>query len=149
VKPCFWRSGKGLTMMYLIVFFFRVMGLIFLVSGVLSIRKRFPLLIRGQRSQGVVVGHNTTTPNLHRDGRPPTTWYFERVKFFDVHGKTIEVVSEAGSSRPSFAVGEKVKIIYPKADPKQAMVCTFRRFWLPPILFICMGLVLICAGFRY
>jgi hypothetical protein len=125
------------------------MGLIFLVSGVLSIRKRFPLLIRGQRSQGVVVGHNTTTPNLHRDGRPPTTWYFERVKFFDVHGKTIEVVSEAGSSRPSFAVGEKVKIIYPKADPKQAMVCTFRRFWLPPILFICMGLVLICAGFRY
>jgi len=134
-------------MMYLSMFFFRVMGLIFLVGGVLAIRKRFPLLIRGQRSQGVVVGHNTTTANLQRDGRPPTTWYFERVKFFDVHGKTIEVVSEAGSSRPRPAVGEKVKIIYPKADPKQAMVYTFSSFWLPPILFICMGLVSIWSGF--
>lgn len=64
----------------------------------------------------------------------PSTGYQAVVRFRKADGGTNEFVDDSGSDPPRYSIGEKVRVLYDPADPREAKIDSFRSLWLVPIL---------------
>jgi hypothetical protein len=134
-------------MRYLILICCCGFGLGALFGSVFWAQNRLELKNTGLRTQGTVIGHNThvnSSPEENR--RSSTIRYTERVEFTDLGGQQIIFVSNTSSSSPIYRVGEQVEVIYPKANPKSALIYSFSSFWGGPVVLLCFGVAFSLMG---
>ncbi len=99
-----------------------VLLLLFLVGAIL--KNAVLLLITGERSQGVVVGMDTSSTSL----QSPI------VEFVTSTGERVRVKSRTSSPSPSTRVGDAVTVVYNPSQPRDAQFLLWREFI--PVVFI-------------
>lgn len=72
--------------------------------------------------------------------------YYPIYTFTDNSGVEHRITARNGTYPPAFEVGEKVTILYPPNDPKDAEINSFWSLWLWPIILGGMALVEIIFG---
>lgn len=72
--------------------------------------------------------------------------YAPAFEFADAHGVRHRVYSETGSNPPAYEVGERVRVLYPAADPRSARLEGFLELWLGPLVFLILGLPFVAMG---
>jgi Protein of unknown function (DUF3592) len=87
------------------------LGAVFLIGGLVQ-RRRFGALLRdGVRTEAIVVGHDRRHDGSHDR-------YYPAVTFPTNDGGVVtRAVSRFGSTRPMFAVGQQVRVVYQRNDP--------------------------------
>jgi hypothetical protein len=135
-------------MRYAFLIGFGGIGLACAIGGAIWAKGRLELQSSGLRAEGTVTGHDThVSSSSGSNGRSRnTTMYAENVEFTDADGNKIQFTSDTSSSKPAFGVGEKVEVIYPKANPGRAVIHSFSSFWLGPIILTCFGLIFFAGG---
>src|SRR5215467_581283 len=74
----------------------------------------------------------------------PYTAYHAVVRFTDHEGQTITFTDKLGFSRPSFSVGQEVRIFYDPRDTQHAMIDRgWKNFVIPGICLVFGGLVVL------
>jgi hypothetical protein len=120
------------------VIFFLV-GLGLTASGISAIFRTRRRVAESAKAVGTVTGFG------RRAGR--RGWvYCPQVAFIDAGGRTVEFESEVGAQPPSFAVGQKVQIIYQKNNPQKAEIDSLTTLWLMPGCLVVMALVFMFLG---
>lgn len=121
-----------------------VVGLSFAVAGGYGVHLNRRLNRIGERVTGVVVGLRQKAAGTE-DG---TAWH-PVLAFRTLDGRDIQAVAGVGNGSSRFVAqpGEQVPVIYDPRNPARAEINTRagRAGWLP-ILFIIMGVALICYG---
>lgn len=119
-----------------------VLLLLFAVAAIL--KNSVLLLITGERSQGVVVGMDTSSASLSNSGgegglQSPI------VEFVTSTGERVRVSGRTYSASPSARVGDAVTVAYDPSLPQDAQFLLWREFPLVPAGFILgfTGLVLL------
>lgn len=70
-----------------------------------------------------------TVVNLVASGSTDPTTYAPVVTFVAPGGARIEFTSSAGENPPRYARGQKVRVLYPPADPRRARIDGFMELW--------------------
>ena len=68
------------------------------------------------------------------------------IRFTDRHDQTVEFTSSAGSNPPSYAVGEKVAVLYLPEKPHTAEIDDFFMIWGGLIILGILGVVFFLIG---
>lgn len=73
----------------------------------------------------------------------PSSGYQAVVRFRKADGGTHEFVDDSGSDPPRYSIGEKVRVLYDPADPRNAKIDSFRSLWLAPVLALFAGVLIL------
>lgn len=68
------------------------------------------------------------------------------VQFTTTDGKLVHMTSSTGSSPPSYARGDHVRVLYDRANPERAQIDSFMENWFGPLILGGMGLVFSLVG---
>lgn len=91
------------------------------------------------RATGEVVSYREV-----RDG--DTTRYRPRFRFTTANGSIVSVEGQLATTAERFAIGEKIPIVYPLANPQQARVALFVDNWLGPTVSLGVGAIAFLGG---
>ena len=69
-----------------------------------------------------------------------STVYYPKFSFQTPDGATHTIKSSAGSSPPSYSVGQHVPVIYTPGDPDGASVDSFMNLWFAATIFFVLGI---------
>ena len=114
---------------------FLLIGLPFVVTGVLLWRSSRTFMATAAKADGVVV-------ELVRSGKG----YKPAVEFTDDAGTRRRLVGKVSSSPPAYDVGEKVKVAYMRGRPGEAKVVGFLELYFLPLMFGGLGAVFSVLG---
>ena len=84
------------------------------------------------RGGGQVLGEVVDMEASDSDG---STVYSPVVEYV-VDGETYRFEGGSASSPPAYHVGQKVTILYDRADPNHAQINNFSELWLLPVIFL-------------
>ena len=87
-----------------------------------------------EHTYGEVVDYTTS----QSDG---TTYYYPVLTFTTRDGQTITFDAKSGSSKPKYAYGEKVELLYDAANPSNAREKGFFALWGGALIAGVMGLI--------
>jgi len=135
-------------------FFFGVIGLLvglaFLFIGGFWIHHQhldafLGLIAKSESAEGRVVENRPVRVNPGSGSRTlPYTSYQAVVRFIDHNGQTITFADKLGFSRPSFSVGQEVRVFYDPRDGQYAMIDRgWKNFVIPCICLIFGGLIVL------
>ena len=102
---------------------------LFFLSGYIM-QNSVHLLLTGERAQGIVVGVDSSTLSTSKPGEAPLLSPI--VEFKTANGQQIKVRGRSWDSKPSFLVGDAVKIAYSPSNPKNAQLLLWREFPIGP-----------------
>ncbi len=74
-------------------------------------------------------------------GKRGSVTYSTRFTFTACDGRTYTVTSGTGSNPPAYELGEALAVLYPEADPAEAVENTFMGLYFVPLMLALMGLV--------
>jgi len=98
------------------------------------------LLLTGERAQGVVVGMDSTSISTGESEKVPKLSLL--VEFVTKEGRKIRVSGRSWESKPTASIGDVVKVIYSKSNPKNAQFLLWREFPLMPAA-VLLGFVIL------
>lgn len=117
-----------------ILIFLSLVTFPFIGLGLLEIKNTIIVQQSTIRTEGEVIG------NLRQTGAGGTV-YNPTVKFKHANGKFILFTDQVGSYPPAYKIGSKVAIKYPAQNPHDAIIYSFIRVWLVPLIFLFAGLL--------
>ena len=127
-----------------------LVGLTFLVVGGFWIHHQhldtfLVLIAKSETAAGQVVENRPVPVYPGPDSRTlPYTSYHAVVRFTDHNGQTITLTDKLGFSRPSFNVGQAVRIFYDPQDAQHAMIDRgWKNFVIPGICLMFGGLIVL------
>jgi hypothetical protein len=138
-------------------------GALFLVPGFLVFRNSCLKMRTWRTASGTVIGYQEIQPGRHLDSaekidthfvsRTKTesitrTAYNPRVQFTVADGKAITFTSLIGSSSKSYPIGAKVSVLHDSQNPENAVIKSFSKLFLMPILFTILGGTLFGVALR-
>ena len=91
------------------------------------------------RASGEVVSYREV-----RDG--DTTRYRPKFRFTTANGSIVSVEGQLATTTERFAIGEKIPIVYPVANPQKARVALFVDNWLGPSVSLGVGAIAFLGG---
>ena len=91
------------------------------------------------RASGEVVSYREV-----RDG--DTTRYRPRFRFTTANGSIVAFEGQLATTTERFAIGEKVPIVYPVAEPQKARVALFVDNWLGASVALGVGVLAFLGG---
>jgi Protein of unknown function (DUF3592) len=123
---------------------FALIGLIFLAAGI-GIFLHTRQFVATALSTSALV-----TENVYRERHSSssgTSWaFYPRVHFRTADGQEITMITNSGSSPPSYYVGEAVTILYDPRQPYRAEIRSFGDLWTSPLVFSGLGLIFLSIG---
>jgi Protein of unknown function (DUF3592) len=76
-----------------------------------------------------------------------TSWaFYPRIRFRTADGQEITVITNTGSSPPSYRVNQAVTILYDPQQPYHAVIRSFGELWMLSVVFCGLGLVFCSIG---
>ena len=126
----------------LILLFFVGFGSIMLTVAAWSFVNTRTFVQRASAGEGVILA------NVWRNGsnRSSGGAYYPRVRFRTGGGREYVFVSNYGSRRASFRVGERVQVLYSPDSPTTVRISSFGSLWVLPMVFGSIGLVFCSVG---
>ncbi|AUG07145.1 DUF3592 domain-containing protein [Pseudomonas sp. S09G 359] len=118
---------------------FSAVGIILLVGGFLAYKNTSDFLLDAISAQGTVTG-------LEQSRSSDSVSYYPIVSFIGINGQPVKFRSSVGSSRSSYAVGEKVEVLYSSSDPAGAKLKSFFALWGATLVMAIMGAVFLSIG---
>ena len=118
---------------------FFVIGIVVLISSIVSILKRRGQIANFLSATGVVTAFAT---EMGKSGY----LYYPLVEFKIASGQTIGFQSLMGSSRAGYSVGQQVKVLYDARNPQQAEIDSMVSQWFVPGCLLAMGLMFTIGG---
>jgi hypothetical protein len=91
------------------------------------------------RTTGEVVSYREV-----RDGE--TVRYRPRFRFETANGSIVAVEGQLATTTERFAIGSKIPIVYPLANPQKARVALFVDNWLGPSVSLGVGVLAFLGG---
>src|SRR5262245_29623954 len=82
---------------------------------------------------GTVVAFRKVSPKSTTLGWAPV------VRFRDAEGQELDIVGDIASNPPSYAIGDRVGLLYLPGDPRHAHLDSFASRWLGPLVLFTMG----------
>lgn len=119
----------------LVKYLFTLFGAVMLAGTFYLSRDTRAFLASAVRAEGTVI----ELVRSHKTYRPV-------IRFIDRRGQSVEFTSSAGSSPPSYAVGEKVAVLYLPEKPQNAEVDDFFVIWGGLIILGILGIVFFLIG---
>ena len=127
-----------------------LVGLVFLFVGGLWIHRQhldafLGLIANSESAAGQVVENRPIRVYPGPSSRTlPYTSYQAVVRFTDHNGQTITFSDKLAFSRPSFSVGQEVRIFYDPRDTQHAMIDRgWKNFVIPGICLVFGGLIVL------
>jgi hypothetical protein len=99
---------------------FSIIGLVSLAIGLVLGRGQLELRERGVRVPGVVVA-------VDKNCRKGCS--YRPVVEFTAEGSQYRITGEVGNSSPTHEVGERVDVLYPRGQPKEAQIDSWLESW--------------------
>jgi len=125
-------------------------GILFSVAGLAICTLAASLLIETLhfRTNALSTAGIVTQLQQSTTGRPgnSSTDYATVVEFYDRSHRLHTYTSSTGSSPPSYAVGQRVSIMYDPANPSSARIDNFGDMWLSSVLLGSLGLPIVTVG---
>ena len=91
--------------------------------------------------------HATGTLSGYREVRDGDALrYRPRVRFETASGDIVTFEGQLATTTQRFAAGERIPVVYPRAEPQKARVALFTDNWLGPIVAGVVGLVALIGG---
>ncbi|WP_424887129.1 DUF3592 domain-containing protein [Streptomyces sp. XH2] len=124
-------------------------GSLSLVTGLIFAGVSVSFLTDAERAPGTVVAldwqgdHGGGTRKARGDDTPAA---YPVVEFTSADGTPRKFRDSAGSNPPSYAVGEKVEVLYRPGSPEDARIKGFLSLWLMPLIFGGIGLLFMGIG---
>lgn len=118
---------------------FFVIGIVILISSIVSIMKRRSQIANSISADGLVTAFVT---EMGRSGY----LYYPLVQFKIPSGQTISFQSSVGYSRAGYSVGQHVKVLYDARNPQEAEIDALSSLWLVPGCMLAMGLAFTIGG---
>lgn len=118
---------------------FLIIGLCLLGYGVLKIFNRRRQAAQSRQTMGVVKSL------IEREGDEGSLWH-PQVEFQTAEGARAHFVSELGTQRAFYSVGQQVKIIYNPRNPAQAEINSFWALYFVPVIFLFIGGIFTIVG---
>jgi hypothetical protein len=113
----------------LLIIILLVAGAGFLFFGVHEFKNSLELKQHGLKTEGTVIDLKK-----HSSGKKAT--YMPEIEFITDTGQTVACVYQISSSRPTYSVGQRVKIIYSKDNPENFIIDSKMAFVFPVILIL-------------
>jgi hypothetical protein len=118
---------------------FFVIGIVILISGVVSVFKTRSRVANSLSADGVVTAFAT---GMGKSGY----LYYPVVQFRIPSGQAISFQSSVGKSRAGYSVGQQVKVLYDARNPQEAEIDSLSSLWLVPGCMLAMGLAFTIGG---
>lgn len=118
---------------------FFVIGVVILISSVVSILKIRNRIANSISADGLVTGFAT---EMGRSGY----LYYPLVQFKIPSGQIISFQSSLGHSRAAYPVGQQVKVLYDARSPQEPEIDALSSLWLVPGCMLAMGLAFTILG---
>jgi PAB1-binding protein PBP1 len=118
---------------------FFVIGIVILISGVVSVFKTRSRVANSLSADGVVTAFAT---GMGKSGY----LYYPLVQFRIPSEQLISFQSSVGSSRGGYSVGQQVKVLYDARKPQEAEIDALSSLWLVPGCMLAMGLAFTIGG---
>ena len=118
---------------------FFVIGVVILISSVVSILKTRSRIANSRSADALVTGFAT---EMGRSGY----LYYPLVQFKIPSGQTISFQSSVGKSRAGYSIGQQVKVLYDARSPQTAEIDALSSLWLVPGCMLAMGLAFTILG---
>lgn len=119
---------------------FLVVGLGLLTGGFFLWHSHADFVARATRADGVV------TDQAYRTSSKGGGTYAPVVEFTTDDGSVVRMTGSTGSSSPSYARGEHVRVLYDRANPERAQIDSFMENWIGPMILGGIGLVFSLVG---
>lgn len=103
-------------------------------------QETYALVKHGTRTEGTVTALIERTNAKNRG-----SVYAPVVRFTTTDGRVLSFDGAAGTNPPAYAVGERVKVIYPPNKPEDASIESFLQLWAGNVLVGFIGLVFLAA----
>lgn len=130
------RGGPGSgILLTLVKYLFTLFGAVMLAGTFYLSRDTRAFLASAVQAEGAVI----ELARSHKTYRPV-------IRFIDRRGQAVEFTSSAGSNPPSYAVGEKVAVLYLPEKPHIAEVDDFFMIWGGLIILGILGVVFFLIG---
>ena len=94
---------------------------------------------------GEVVGYASRISRSAGSGSS-SVQHYPIVHFTAPGGELVRFESEFGASDMRYPVGERVDVLYDRAQPQTALINEFRSLWLSPLLFFGFGMPFVVFG---
>ncbi|MBF0206794.1 MAG: DUF3592 domain-containing protein [Oligoflexia bacterium] len=120
-----------------------VSSLIFTYGGILLLEGPWYLSQKGQMTDGKVIAYEKVS-----SGNGSKYTYIPKIKFLDQNGK-LHIFKGEGSRSKSYSIGDNVPLIYDPRGEVSPMINNFAEMWLPGILSVVMGLLIVFLPFIY
>lgn len=116
------------------------LGVLLLVGGAIAFVHTKRFVSGSERATGTVIDLSSRTDS---DG---TVTYHPVVRFTTAKGRTVQFVSDSGSSPATKSEGDRVEVLYDPDDPQDAKLSGFFDLWLWPLAFGALGGMLVFFG---
>jgi len=150
------RSSGTRPASWLVLVLPAVIGLPFVVIGLVELAKTGRMVAASAMTQGTVVENVWAMPVASAGGTPVAedsgavegrTAYVPRVAFETPDGERVVFLDGIGTVPAEFQVGETVEVLYDPADPDSARIRTWGRIWLGPVLLVALGAAPLLVAF--
>ena len=122
-------------------------GLALLAFGVGGYRSQKEFLDNASEAAGEVTKVTRHTRSSRIGSKPSTTTYYSfDVRFRTPRGDAIEQAAMETSSSPRFFAGEKVNVVFSRADPRKFNIDDFAMLWADVVVLLVAGASLFAAG---
>lgn len=112
-------------------------GLAILVSGGVLTGQRYLMLQHGVHAQGTITEVTEPDYSVFIEFATKTG---ERIKF-----KALQKTKS--EPEPDWRLGAKIDVVYDPAEPYEARATTFDEFWITPVAFMIVGVIMAAMGF--
>ncbi|MFV0480931.1 MAG: DUF3592 domain-containing protein [Campylobacteraceae bacterium] len=102
-------------------------------------------LDNGLRAVGTVEGYETRT-SKDSDGKS-STYYHPVVSFTDKSGEIVLFTSSLGTGSRSYAINEKIEVLYHEANPENATINSFLSLWFSTIILGIFSVIFLIISF--
>jgi len=120
---------------------FFVIGLGMLIGSYFTIQHTRSFLANAVTTEGVVIDNVLSRSSTSRD---VSYTYHPRVQFRTADGRSIDFVSSIGTSPPSYAVNQRVTVLYDPQNPTNAHINSFASLWVATMVLGILGVVFTC-----
>jgi hypothetical protein len=101
--------------------------------------KRWKLVSTGVKTFGTVA-------DIIEDSGGRSRSFYPHVQFTTPDGVVRKFKGSTGSSSASYETGQRVAVVYNRANPDDAQIADFEQFWLGPVCVSIFGFLFLAAG---
>lgn len=124
----------------IIFFSAAIIGMIFVILGMIEISKTSSYITTCLRADGTVTG------NDYQAFPDKGASYCPIVKFRAAGGNEIQFTDPVGTFPEEYHAGDKVAVFYSTADPTNARIDSWGRLWLGQTIITGIGVLVIAVG---